>query len=338
MMQNKAGGPRGWLFFLLRLLVSSSLIIYLLWMMDWPLAFDSIIRSNKLLLFIVPLITLGSFWVSALRWKAILADSQIAFPWFRAFRGYLLGVFYGTFLPGVLGGDAVRVGICVRETHCSIGTSTAAVLLERVGGVVSLFCLLFFANLVSPQILSTLLPLQDNQLISWIGMTGLSAVVIVIITRRVWIRWLPEGQISSIPGKMLRFIRISASTLATLQNRSLFIILIYCILFQIFDILITFTLSRAMGLQLPLMTFFIVLPLTYLVLMLPFSLGGLGLREGAMVFMLSRFGVAPTEAAMLSFLIYLNRVIISLWGGGFQLFETLTRHKPEQQVNFPSQS
>jgi glycosyltransferase 2 family protein len=334
MMQNKIHGWRSKLFFLVRLLVSAGLVVYLLTVINWSRAFNSISRSDKLLLIGVPLITLGSFAVSALRWKTILADNQVQFPWFQAFRGYVLALFYGTFLPGVLGGDAIRIGICVQKTRCSVSTSTAAVLLERFGGVVSLFCLLFLAYFSSPQLINDLLAIRNNQFVFWIAVSALTGMMILIITRSLWFHWLPESHSNSFSGQLIRLIRSFASTLVTLQNRSLFIILIYCILFQLFDIAATFTLSDAIGLHLSPITFFIVLPLTYLVLMLPISLGGLGLREGSMVFLLSRFGISASDAIMLSFLIYLNRMIIGLMGGSFHFLELLiAKRQANSQAN-----
>lgn len=326
MTQNKM---RSHLFFILRFLVSAGLVAYLLWVIDWTRALDSINRSNKLLLVIVPLITLGSFGVSALRWKIILADSRIHLPWFEAFRAYVLALFYGTFLPGVLGGDAIRIGICVDRTHCPVGTSTAAVLLERIGGVVSLFCLLFFSYSISPEVLNNLIPVQDNQLILGIGISGIVGLVVVIISRSRWIGWLPEQRSNSLADNILGFLRSFATTLAKLHIRSLLIILVYCMVFQVLDIMASFTLARAIGIQLSPLTYFVVIPLTYLVLMLPISLGGLGLREGTLAFLLSRFGVATSDAVMLSFLIYLNRMIIGLVGGGLQLLGLFIGNKPK---------
>jgi len=335
-MRVEAGRGRGRLYFLARLLVSAGLVFYLAWIVDWRRAFDSIGRADKLLLAFVPLITLTSFAASALRWQTILADSGVRLPWFQAFRGYVLALFYGTFLPGVLGGDAIRVGICVQKTHCPVGTATAAVLLERVGGVVSLFCLLFFAYFAVPQQMNGLLSVQSGRLIFAAGAAGFVLLLVVILTRTLWVRWLPDSQSASWAGRLVRFVRSFAATLAVLHRRSLWIILFYCIIFQLFDIAATFTLARAIGLQLSPAVFLIVVPLTYLVLLLPVSLGGLGVREGTMTFLLSHFGVSTSEAVLLSFLIYLNRMLIGLLGGGLQLIALSVAGKNDPQAAPPA--
>lgn len=335
-MQKVKNNLQGRLFFLLRLLVSLGLMIYLCLSINWAQARESIVRSDKILLMTVPFITLGGLMLSALRWKTILVDSQVHFPWFKAFRGYVLGLFYGTFLPGVLGGDAIRIALCIYETRCSAGISAAAVLLERIGGVISLFCLLFFVNITSPNLFSVLLTIQDHQLISAVGICGLVGVLVMVATRSTWLRPLPDSSSGSIRGKIMHFLYVFVSTFGSLKNRSLLVILVYCILFQTFDIFATFVLSRAIGLQLNLLVFFIVIPLTYLVLMLPFSLGGLGLREGTMAFLLSHFGVSFSDAVMLSFLIYLNRMLIGLLGGTWQMIGVMGKDKAHWNAIYSS--
>lgn len=331
-MTQKTSPLHSRLFFIFRLLVSSGLLIYLVWVIDWTHAVEVIRQANLLFLLIAPLITLCSFIIGALRWMTILTDNQVRFSWFQAFRAYVLGLFYGIFLPGVLGGDAIRIGICVQKTKCSVSTSTTAVLLERIGGVVSLFSLVFFTQLVSPRTYHTLLPLRENRVLSWLGILGLLSIFVVVISRKAWIKWLPKAKPDTIKGKLIHQIYLSASTLATLSDKSLLIILGYSILFQLFDISVAFVLSSAIGLQLSFVSFVIVIPLTYLVLLLPISLGGLGLREGTLAFLLSRFGVPASEAVMLSFLIYINRMIVGLLGGGFQLAEVAFTKKSKPEV------
>ncbi len=88
--------------------------------------------------------------------------------------------------------------------------------------------------------------------------------------------------------------------------------------------MVVFLLSQAIGLAVSLTEFFAIIPLVYLVTILPISLGGLGVREGMLVFLLAQFNVAITDAVTLSFLIYLNRVVVGSLGGLIQLKDTLT--------------
>lgn len=311
------------LVFILKLCVSVGLLSYLIFLIDWDQVLVIMKLSNKWILGSVLFITLGSFVYSALRWRLILADNHINYSFWKAYKGYLIGLFYSIFLPGVLGGDPIRIGICVQNTKCSITTSTAAVLLERVGGFVSVLFIFFTMTVVSPMSVSTLLTVSNTQWLSVFGILGIIIGFVIIATRRIWVRWIPQKSKNKLVTIILRFLHTFANTLSTLSNRTLWLVLVLSILFQVLDIAATFLLSRAIGMQVPIYAYFVIIPLTYLVLVLPVSLGGLGLREGTLVFLLSRFGAHETTAVLLSFLIYLNRMLVGCIGGFVQLLGTI---------------
>lgn len=318
------------LIFILKLIVSLGLLSYLIYLIDWDQVLVTMKLANKWILGLVLFITLFSFMFSALRWKFILADNHIHFSNWQAYKGYLIGLFYSVFLPGVLGGDPIRIAICVQNTRCSIATSAAAVLLERAGGLVSLLCILLIMTVISPSSVSTLLTFDDTRGLSVIGGIGLIMVFSVIGTRRIWIKWIPKESKTGFWSSILKFIHTFTNTLSTLSDKTLWLVLLLSILFQVFDISTTYLISRAIGLHVPYSAFFVIIPLIYLILVIPISLGGLGLREGSLVFLLSRFGAPETTAVLLSFLIYFNRMLIGCVGGLIQLIGTIKGNRLER--------
>ena len=89
--------------------------------------------------------------------------------------------------------------------------------------------------------------------------------------------------------------------------------------FQILDSLSILFLSWGIGIAPPFVLFLLVNPVIYLFMILPISLGGVGVREGIMVLFLSLVGISNTEAATVALLIYVNHVVVGLWGGVIQL-------------------
>ena len=100
---------------------------------------------------------------------------------------------------------------------------------------------------------------------------------------------------------------------------------------QIFDILGSYYMSRAISLNLPLIVLFVVIPIVYITTVLPISLGGLGVREGVLTLLLARVGIPASDAITFSLALYLNRVIIALLGGFLQVFWHLPSKKTENQ-------
>ena len=54
--------------------------------------------------------------------------------------------------------------------------------------------------------------------------------------------------------------------------------------------------SRALGIDIPVLAMFTVIPLSIFVTMLPVSINGIGLREGVFVFFFSAYGIDAVEA------------------------------------------
>lgn len=310
--------------FLAKLGVSLGLVIYLGQVIDWERAVRTISKADKSLLVIVPLFLLARLGFAAARWHLILADSKVSFGFGRAYTGYLVGAFYSVLLPGIMGGDVVRIGRCVGQTKCQPGTAVASVLLERICGVLALLGMTFSVHLLFPTTLSSFSFTMETPSMTTVAIVGIIFTVALIWGRRVWRRWLsPQGA----RGKIFGFVRSVMQTLSILRGRTLGAALLLSFLFQAVDIIATFLLSRVLGFTLPLTVFFAVVPLVYLITLLPISLGGLGVREGAFVFLLAQFGIVTSDVATLAFLIHLNRLVIGSLGGFVQLAETISSRR-----------
>jgi uncharacterized membrane protein YbhN (UPF0104 family) len=88
------------------------------------------------------------------------------------------------------------------------------------------------------------------------------------------------------------------------------------VLFNVLLIAANVLIGAALGTDLPPQYYMIFVPLTSLVLILPISFAGLGVREGAYVFLFSQAGMTQEVALSLSLLVYaLGTVSPGLIGG-----------------------
>lgn len=301
--------------FIGKLIISFGLLGFLFWIVDWQKAVNIISHANKAWIAVGPGFLLLGILASALRWKLTLADSQVILPYKQAYIGYLTGIFYNSFLPGAIGGDVIRIGFCVRNTRCKPGIASASVILERIAGVIALVSYLFGIALFNPNTLSPLFSEELITLLEWAAIPWMGLIAAIFVGRQIWIKWRPKSQESGIKG----FIYSGMQTLGNLQIRTLISLLILSAIFQGTNILGIFVLARAIGQDLPLSVFFGIIPIVYITTILPISLGGLGVRESSLVFLLAHFGVLKSEAITLSFLIYLNQVVVGMLGGLLQL-------------------
>ena len=89
------------------------------------------------------------------------------------------------------------------------------------------------------------------------------------------------------------------------------------LLYQVSIILSNYGAASGLGLDVPVTAFFFLIPVTTLITMIPISLNGFGLREGAYVFAFSSIGISAEAALALSVIPTLCMIGMSLIGGIF---------------------
>jgi uncharacterized membrane protein YbhN (UPF0104 family) len=103
---------------------------------------------------------------------------------------------------------------------------------------------------------------------------------------------------------------------------------------SLFTIVATLLAARSIGVNIDAIYFFIFMPIIWIIITIPISLSGLGLREGAFVFFFSQVGVTPSDAVAISLLYYSYNVVIGVAGGLILLYSSLrqTRDISEAQA------
>ena len=105
---------------------------------DWGKSFDIIQHSNWLWLFVAVLLFTASKIVSSFRLNIYFKNINVQLTQKKNLQLYWLGMFYNLFLPGGIGGDAYKVILLNRTYQYPAKQLTAAVLLDRISGVVGL--------------------------------------------------------------------------------------------------------------------------------------------------------------------------------------------------------
>src|SRR5262249_20611376 len=100
---------------------------------------------------------------------------------------------------------------------------------------------------------------------------------------------------------------------------------------HLLNVLVFWMLGQSIGLTMTLDQWFVVAPTVLLISMLPISVGGWGVREGAMVVALHGFGIPTEEALLPSVLFGLCAVTATLPGGIFWVIS-----KKSDQVKIPA--
>lgn len=310
----------------LQLAIAVAAFAYVISLVDIQDARQVLAKANLNLLPVSMALSLAGLFFAGMRWLALLDPLDIPFGRMAAFRAYLAGAFYGLAMPGVIGGDLARMLICQRETGRGVGLIAASVFLERCLGISVLLCILAIG------LSATAAPVVPNHV--QIAIVGIAAIALTATFVAPWLSsrlegWLtppsPQGDESK-RGKLERLLR----TAARFRGKDLARALVFGTAFQLADLLCTYVIAVALGIELGISGLLIALPLAYLVTALPISPAGLGVREAAFAFTLSHFGVSSSDAAFLALGAFSVRLAVGLLGGAQQLMQgayKLNKHR-----------
>ena len=258
--------------------------------------------------------------VGALRWRQIVIRCGAALTPVQAFRFSMIAGFFNQTLPSSVGGDAVRIWLLGKRTNWRV--AAYSVLLDRVIGTVALAmivvaCLPWTLELVRDPIGRAAL------LVIGVGCIGAGLVFVVLAWERLRIlqRWSPTRHLAAAAAVALEILN-SPRALTTIFGLSFFI--------HFLTALAAWCAARAVGANLPLLySLFLVLPVV-LVTVVPISIAGWGVREGAMIVAFSYAGLAQSDGLIVSLLFGAGYLVVGIVGG---LLWVVTAERGERPSN-----
>lgn len=257
------------------------------------------------------LLLVASNVIGAHQWNRLLQAVGLEIPFLRVIAYYHVGLFFNNFLPANIGGDIARVVDASRDQP-SRAAAFSAVLMDRIIGTV---------------VLAGLAVVAAIPVITRFHLSMIYAVLLAFFVVSIAAFWavLHPGFLGVV-GRLLRAVRLSAflprieslsAHLGVLRvRRGLLAELAFVALaVQVSRILVHVLVARALGLEIAVIYFFLFVPLLAVIVSLPISLNGIGLREGAGILVFGLVGVGRAEAFTLQFATYLVALAVSLLGG-----------------------
>jgi uncharacterized protein (TIRG00374 family) len=296
---------------LIRVLVSASLITFILTRVDIREVWTAL-RSATLWLIVVALLVLFvRILVSAYRWQIMLSTKDIKVSVWLLTNYYLVGGFFNLFLPTVLGGDVVR-GYELARSSRRVIDSASTVIMERILGFLALFvmcwaCFPFGYHLLAG---TSALPIVVATSLAFFAFTA------VILNRRIMRGVIALASVIKRWNLQERLTVALGSLHSLAQCRAILVkAFILSAVYQFAGVVSTYLISEALTLNVPFLYFLIVMPVIWVLMMLPISISGIGVREGAFVLFFTQVGVSEERAVLLSLLFFAVTVIIGLVGG-----------------------
>jgi uncharacterized protein (TIRG00374 family) len=295
-------GPRSYRGVVIRLLVTMGLFWLIFRSVDVRDLLDSYRDIVPRLLLLGVVFQMLSTTLAAYRWYLVMRPLGYQQGFGFYLKSYFKGTFFNQGLPTSIGGDAVRVldvaRLGERKRDAFIG-----VFIDRVLGLVGLLLLNLVVNVFNPALLPQELFVTINILIS-LGLLGF----VVLYLLQHW-QWLQRWRLSRFLYKISRHL---GWVLATPRQSVLQFALSVAVHFL--SLLAIFLIGRSVELNFSLTTYLVLVPPAILLTLIPLSLAGWGIREGALIGLFTLLGADKVTVLSMSILYGIVLIVASLPG------------------------
>jgi glycosyltransferase 2 family protein len=264
----------------------------------------------------------------AWRWQLLLRARGVGerLPWLV--RAYLVSYTAGQFLPTAVGGDAMRIFEGTRRHPGRGGEMAGSVLLERaLGGTATLalagvgFALAYGRYDVG----------------AYLWIQGAFAVGAVVLAFLFFSRAVQPALRLVVP--LVRPLALERPLRALYSGihayrahgRLLAAVALLTLGLQAIRVLAIWLAAEAAGVDVEARVYYVMGPLLFLVMLVPFTVNGLAVREAFFVSFLGTLGVAAEPAFAAGFLFFVVTIALALPGGVILLVEAVRRslrHRP----------
>lgn len=308
-------------YFLAKLLISACLIAWIVKKVNIDETLH-ILSSVK-----IPFLMVGVFWLlldrvlMSYRWNILLVAKNIHIPFLQIMKIYFVGAFSGNFLPSSIAPDAVRAYFASKY-NSNASDIVSSVFVDRLLGLISLAAIALFSILfiyfdrgeINQKTLLVVLAIFILIVILLSSERALNLIPIVKL--RNFFSISKEGWI----WKSFEKFYISCKEYKNNKKEILFVLLLSFIV-QGLSIFAVYVLSLSVNVEISIMDLFIFVPLINILIMIPVSIGGIGIQEGAFIYYFSQIGISTQAALTVALLFRALTVAGSLPGGVFYVLE-----------------
>ncbi len=293
-----------------KICLSLILIIYILSKINLEETFLTLKNVDLYFFLIAALIQIINVPIRAYNWKQLLYVQGIHITSKTLISITLVGAFFNNFLPTSMGGDVVRAYEVSKISNQTVKSASTIFLLRLVGLIAIIFysvigviigydiiviknmalmvCLLAFFTLLSFIVIYNIKKFKKYGIIKLINRFDTKNIIIKIYDSIKIYKYHKK--------KCIKIFFVS------LIAECMIIIYFYFIALSLHQ-------------NIDLVYFFIFIPIISIVEMLPISINGIGVREGAFLYFFTKAGMLGYIAVSMSLVYYMHKVGISLIGG-----------------------
>jgi glycosyltransferase 2 family protein len=293
------------------LVVTGLCTAYLVWKIDLSKTLHLLAHAEIGYFLAAVAIMIGSVWPMSWRWQQLLRARGIddRLSWLT--RAYFVAYTAGQLLPTAVGGDAVRIYETARRHTGRGGDVAGSVLLERaLGGAATL----------ALAAVGFLLAIGHYPVGPYLWIEGAFVLGTIVLAVALFSRSVRPLLAKTVP--LLRLIRLERPIRAAYEGIHgyrdhpglLLGVFTLTLAVQAVRVLAIWFAGKSVGVDLSPRPYYVMGPLLFLVLLVPFSVNGIAVRESFFVSFLGRLGVGADAAFATGFLFFLVTLCLSMPG------------------------
>ncbi len=274
---------------------------------DWHGFADIFEWSRMKLLCAAIVFNVPLLWMKAQRWRLLLSWQGYHIRAWDAFLYYLSSVSLGVITPGRIG-EFSKVFYLKKTGISTLSQGLPSVLVDRFLDLFILVTVALFGML-------WLDPWTGAKNMALVGFTGIVTILILLLVigdfRRIvgWVyRWIPEPRIA---GSFKEGLDQFADGLHVLFQWRLWQAVMLSVLAHGLFFYQCFLIAQAYSLPISYFALAVIMAMTNLFTLLPISIGGLGTREAALLFLLGPMGIGMEWTLAYSISVFVVTFVIT---------------------------
>jgi uncharacterized membrane protein YbhN (UPF0104 family) len=248
---------------------------------------------------------------SALRWGVLLRAQHVRLPFSFLTQSFLVATFFNNFLPSNIGGDVIRI----TDTARAAGSKTLATTVVLIDRGIGLLGLALMAATGASLVQQMAGPVGPTMLWAGFAIGAIIATPALLMPESVArllqpLRVFHQEWVDERIGKLTYALTRFKETPAALATCFIGAVLVQAIL-----VLFYVAVARSMQIPIGFAELAVIVPVSFIVQMVPLSVNGFGVREATFGFYFTRLGLPLESALLVSFVGAALIMLFSLSGG-----------------------
>lgn len=293
----------------LRIGIAAGLLVFILSRVDLGSLVNVVSSANVTWLFVGLFSLFVGVLAAAGRWSIVLRLQGQELSFLKSAEMSLISNFLGIALPSSAGRDVVRGALLVRY-GLSLSEVTRSILIDRYIGTTSL------AVVALPGVFLLAIPTPSLSLFGYITLSAVLFLFAVPFFAFAYQSLFRLGISSTFLNRLPRITYFLNQVANGLLHPHLFFLPLLISLFvHVTVILAAYAVGEALGSSIGFMPYALAVPLVSILMTLPISISGIGIREVGFVLLLAPYGMMEERALAISLTFFGIGILVNLIGG-----------------------